>query len=82
MSKNGKGHDEKILAKYVPVEQMESDLYQRSSTRRQSIYGPVVEKVLKITKKPLQLDVTPKQRTAILGTLKKLGLLATRKEPR
>ena len=45
------------------------------------LYDEIVAKVLKIKTRPLSLEVTPGQRTGIMGKLKKMGLLATRKEP-
>lgn len=45
------------------------------------LYDEVVAKVQKIKTRPLALELTPAQRTGIMGKLKKMGLLATRKEP-
>lgn len=67
---------------FVSVDSMEKDL--RGSSRRgrnNPLYDKVIEKVLKIDQKPLAIEVTPKQRTGIMGKMKKMGLLATRKEP-
>ena len=80
MSNEAKGGD--IKMSFVSVDTMEKDL--KGSSRRgrnNPLYDKVVEKVLKIDKKPLALEVTPQQRTGILGKLKKMGLLSTRKDP-
>lgn len=71
-----------IKMSFVSVDTMEKDL--RGSSRRgrnNPLYDKVIEKVLKIDKKPLAIEVTPKQRTGIMGKMKKMGLLATRKDP-
>ena len=71
-----------IKMSFVSVDSMEKDL--RGSSRRgrnNPLYDKVIEKVLKIDKKPLAIEVTPKQRTGIMGKMKKMGLLATRKDP-
>ena len=71
-----------IKMNFVSVDAMEKDLQGSSRRGRNNpLYDKVIEKVLKIDRKPLALEVTPKQRTGILGKLKKMGLLATRKEP-
>ncbi len=67
---------------FVTPEAMDKDL--KGATRRgrrNPLYDKVVEKVLRIDSKPLAIEVTPKQRTGILGKLKKMELLATRKDP-
>ena len=67
---------------FVTPETMEKDL---SGGGRRGRVNPMLDKVVakvqKINGKPLQLEVTPQQRTGILGKLKKMGLLATRKDP-
>lgn len=80
MSKSEKNNE--IKMGFVTVESMEKDL--KGSSRRgrsNPLYDKVIEKVLKIDKKPLAVEVTPKQRTGLMGKLKKMELLATRKEP-
>ena len=67
---------------FVSKDAMDKDL--KGGGRRGRVnpaLDKVVAKVQKINGKPLQLEVTPQQRTGILGKLKKMGLLATRKEP-
>ena len=67
---------------FVSKEAMDKDL--KGGGRRGRVnpmLDKVVAKVQKINGKPLQLEVTPQQRTGILGKLKKMGLLATRKDP-
>ena len=74
--------DGNIKMGFVSVDAMEKDL--RGSSRRgrnNPLYDKVIEKVLKIDQKPLAIEVTPKQRTGIMGKMKKMGLLATRKDP-
>ena len=76
---NGNGD---IKMSFVSIDSMEKDL--RGSSRRgrnNPLYDRVIDKVLKIDQKPLAIEVTPKQRTGIMGKMKKMGLLATRKEP-
>lgn len=73
---------ESIKMSFVTKDAMEKDL--KGGGRRgrvNPLLDKVVAKVQKINGKPLQLEVTPKQRTGILGKLKKMELLATRKEP-
>ena len=71
-----------IKMNFVSVDSMEKDLQGSSRRGRNNpLYDKVIEKILKIDKKPLAIEVTPKQRTGIMGKLKKMGLLATRKEP-
>ena len=73
---------EDIKMNFVTREAMQKDLQGSSRRGRNNpLYDKVIEKVQKIDKKPLALEVTPKQRTGILGKLKKMGLLATRKDP-
>ncbi len=71
-----------IKMSFVSQEAMDKDL---SGSGRRGRVNPMLDKVIakveKINGKPLQLEVTPQQRTGILGKLKKMGLLATRKEP-
>lgn len=71
-----------IKMSFVSEETMTKDL---SGGGRRGRVNPLLDKVIakvqKINGKPLQLEVTPQQRTGILGKLKKMGLLATRKEP-
>lgn len=71
-----------IKMSFVAPEVMQKDL---SGGARRGRVNPLLDKVVakvqKINGKPLQLEVTPQQRTGILGKLKKMGLLATRKEP-
>ena len=77
---NNKNGD--IKMSFVSKDVMDKDL--KGGGRRGRVnpaLDKVVAKVQKINGKPLQLEVTPKQRTGILGKLKKMGLLATRKEP-
>ena len=67
---------------FVSKEAMDKDL--KGGGRRGRVnpmLDKVIDKVQKINGKPLQLEVTPQQRTGILGKLKKMGLLATRKDP-
>lgn len=67
---------------FVSPEAMDKDL--KGGGRRGRVnpmLDKVIDKVQKINGKPLQLEVTPQQRTGILGKLKKMGLLATRKDP-
>lgn len=74
--------DGNIKMNFVSVESMEKDLMGSSRRGRNNpLYDKVIDKVLKIDKKPLSIEVTPKQRTGIMGKMKKMGLLATRKEP-
>lgn len=79
MSKKANGE---IKMSFVSKETMEKDLTGGGRRGRVNpMLDKVVEKVQKINGKPLQLEVTPKQRTGILGKLKKMELLATRKDP-
>ena len=71
-----------IKMNFVSKDIMEKDL--KGSSRRgrhNPLYDKVIDKVMKIDKKPLAIEVTPKQRTGIMGKMKKMGLLATRKDP-
>ena len=79
--KNGKNGS--IKMSFVSHEAMDKDLSGGAARRGRvnPLLDKVVAKVMKINGKPLQLEVTPQQRTGILGKLKKMGLLATRKEP-
>lgn len=71
-----------IKMSFVSNEAMHKDLAGGARRGRVNpLLDKVVAKVQKINGKPLQLEVTPQQRTGILGKLKKMGLLATRKEP-
>ncbi|MFK7849082.1 MAG: hypothetical protein AB8G77_27595 [Rhodothermales bacterium] len=77
MSTNGE-----IKMSFVSTETMDKDLQGGGRRGRVNpMLDKVIEKVQKINGKPLQLEVTPQQRTGILGKLKKMGLLSTRKDP-
>ncbi len=79
--KNGKNGD--IRMSFVSTEAMDKDLSGGGARRGRvnPALDKVIAKVMRINGKPLQLEVTPQQRTGILGKLKKMGLLATRKDP-
>lgn len=68
---------------FVAEETMLKDLNGSKGRRGRvnPLYDSVVAKVEKIKDRPLSLEVTPSQRTGILNKLKKMGLLATRKDP-
>jgi hypothetical protein len=70
---------------FVSREKMKQDLNGASRSRRgrsNPLYDKIFAKILKIQDKPLLLEVTPNQRTGILGKLKKEGLITTRKDPK
>ena len=74
--------EEKIKMSFVSSETMSRDLEKKKRPRKGSeLYDAVIKKVEKIKDRPLQLELTAKQRTGLTGKLKKLGLLATRKDP-
>ena len=74
---------EKIKMGFVSKEAMLKDLTggKRRRGRVNPLYDSVAAKVQKIKERPLSIEVTPAQRTGIMNKLKKMGLLATRKEP-
>ena len=79
MSKTTNGE---IKMSFVSADTIKKDLNGGGRRGRVNpMLDKVVAKVQKINGKPLQLEVTPQQRTGILGKLKKMGLLATRKDP-
>ena len=68
---------------FVSEESMHKDLNGSVGRRGRinPLYEEVVAKVKKIKNRPLSIELTPAQRIGVLGKLKKMGLLATRKEP-
>ena len=74
---------ENIKMAFVSKEAMEKDLNGHTGRRGRTnpVYEEVLDKVMKIKKRPLSFEVTPAQRTGILNKLKKEELLATRKAP-
>jgi hypothetical protein len=70
--------------KYSSMEAMEKDLkgnVGKKPGRKNPLYDEIIEKALKLSDKPLFVDITIAQRTGLLGKLKKMDLLVTRKAP-
>lgn len=67
----------------VPVEQMEKDLSGgKKSGRHNPLYDQIIESLDKVKdQQTLSVDLSVKERTGLVNKMKKMELLATRKDP-
>lgn len=49
--------------------------------RKNPLYDEIIEKAMALTDKPMAVEITIPQRTGLLGKLKKMELLVSRKAP-
>ncbi|MEZ4703477.1 MAG: hypothetical protein R2834_24315 [Rhodothermales bacterium] len=74
----------KVKISYVTLEAMERDLKGTTGKkpgRKNPLYDEIIEKASKLGDKPMVVELTTSQRTGLLGKMKKMDLLVSRKEP-
>lgn len=69
---------------FTTIEAMEKDLKGTNGKkpgRKNPLYDEIIEKAMKLGDKPLFVELSIPQRTGLLGKLKKMDLLVSRKAP-